>query len=199
MKEKGVGERWSRLWRCKQGVRQRGFRHAFGRFRSFSQVRVRSQLSRRDGGIADTVEGVQAWPCKGLPPWEPPRFSGDPLQFPLHLVPYRPASVRRKWHARSSVAEVSCRWFRAILGRCGRRSILPTLHGSVWLTVTEVLVESSVGSCAAVAQVSDGVRAGVVAMALGKGGVVDLVVPDEDRLSGVLAWQGTRVRVRKTS
>jgi len=27
------------------------------------------------------------WPCKGLPAWEPPRFSGDPLRFPLHLVP----------------------------------------------------------------------------------------------------------------
>jgi hypothetical protein len=36
-------------------------------------------------------------------------------------------------------------------------------------------------------------------MALGKGGVIDLVVPDEDRWSGVVAWQGTRVRVRKVS
>jgi hypothetical protein len=36
-------------------------------------------------------------------------------------------------------------------------------------------------------------------MALGKAGVVDLVVLDEDRWSGALAWQGTRVRVRKVS
>jgi hypothetical protein len=36
-------------------------------------------------------------------------------------------------------------------------------------------------------------------MALGKGGVIDLVVPDEDQWSGVVAWQGTRVRVRKVS
>jgi anaerobic selenocysteine-containing dehydrogenase len=62
-----------------------------------------------------------------------------------------------------------------------------------------VLVASRIGSCEAIAQVSDGVRAGVVAMALGKGGVVDLVVPDEDRWSGAIAWQGTRVRVRKVS
>jgi anaerobic selenocysteine-containing dehydrogenase len=62
-----------------------------------------------------------------------------------------------------------------------------------------VLVESPVGSCQAVAQVTDGVRAGALAMALGKPGVVDLVVPDEDSLSGVLAWQGTRVCVRKIS
>jgi hypothetical protein len=47
--------------------------------------------------------------------------------------------------------------------------------------------------------VSDGVRVGAVAMALGKDGVADLVVPDEDRWSGVLAWQGTRVCVKKIS
>jgi hypothetical protein len=40
---------------------------------------------------------------------------------------------------------------------------------------------------------------GALAMALGSGGVADLVVPDEDRWSGVLAWQGTRVRVKKIS
>jgi anaerobic selenocysteine-containing dehydrogenase len=62
-----------------------------------------------------------------------------------------------------------------------------------------VLVKSSVGSCEAIARLSDGVQSGVVAMALGKGGVVDLVVPNEDPWSGVLAWQGTRVRVRKLS
>ncbi len=63
----------------------------------------------------------------------------------------------------------------------------------------EVLVDRRSVRVEAVAQLSDGVRAGVVAMGLGKGGVVNLVVPDEDRLSGVLAWQGTRVRVRKAS
>jgi len=62
-----------------------------------------------------------------------------------------------------------------------------------------VLVQSSLGSCPAIAQVSDGVHVGALAMALGSGGVADLVVPDEDRWSGVLAWQGTRVRVKKIS
>ena len=63
----------------------------------------------------------------------------------------------------------------------------------------EVLVESSVGSCKAIAQVGDRCGVSVVAMALGKGGVVNLVVPDEDRLSGVLVGEDTRVRVRKAS
>jgi anaerobic selenocysteine-containing dehydrogenase len=62
-----------------------------------------------------------------------------------------------------------------------------------------VLVQSPAGSCEAVARISEGVHAGVVAMALGKREVLDLIVPDEDRLSGLLAWQGTRVRLRKRS
>jgi anaerobic selenocysteine-containing dehydrogenase len=143
-------------------------------------------------------EAAEAWPCQGLPPWEPPRFSGDPLQFPLHLVPYRPVQFVEN-------GMPFLPWLNE----------LPLISGDPWPVRAElnpadaarsglvdgdrVLVESSVGSCEAVVQLSDGVCAGVVAMALGKAGVVDLVVPDEDRLSGVLAWQGTRVRVRKAS
>jgi anaerobic selenocysteine-containing dehydrogenase len=155
-------------------------------------------ITLRMAGFPNTAKTLEAWPCKGLPPWEPPRFSGDPLQFPLHLVIYRPAPfVENGMHALPWLSE------------------LPLVSGNPWPVRAEinpadaarfgladgdeVLVESSVGSCKALAQVSDGVRAGAVAMALGKSGVVDLVVPDEDRLSGVLAWQGTRVRVRKAS
>jgi anaerobic selenocysteine-containing dehydrogenase len=146
---------------------------------------------------SDTAQS-QAWPCQGLPLWEPPRFSGDALQFPLHLVPYRPVQF---------------------VEDCGRflswLSELPLVSGDPWPVRAEinpadavrfgladgdrVLVESPIGSCKAVVRLSEGLYAGVVAMALGKAGVVDLVVPDEDQLSGVLAWQGTRVRVRKLS
>ena len=164
-----------------------------GDFEICSQA-IASRMAR----APDTAKASEAWPCRGLPPWEPPRFSGDPLQFPLHLVPYRPVQF----------VENGGRFLSWL-------SELPLVSGDPWPPRAEinpadaarfglvdgdqVLVESPVGSCKAVAQVSDGVRAGAVAMALGKAGVVDLVVPDEDQLSGALAWQGTRVRVRKVS
>ena len=155
-------------------------------------------IASRLAEVPDAELASQAWPCKGLPPWEPSRFSGDPLQFPLRLVPYRPVQ-----------------FVESGMGFLPRLNELPLVTGDPWPVRAEinpadavqfglvdgdrVLVESSIGSCQAVAQVSDGVDAGVVAMALGKSGVIDLVVPDEDHWSGVLAWQGTRVRVRKMS
>ena len=155
-------------------------------------------IASRMEGFPETAKASQAWPCKGLPPWEPPRFSGDPLQFPLHLVPYRPVQFVENG-----------------MGFLPWLNELPLVSGDPWPDRAEinpadaarigladgdrVLVESPVGSCPAVVQVSDGVRVGAVAMALGKGGVIDLVVPDEDQWSGVVAWQGTRVRVRKVS
>jgi anaerobic selenocysteine-containing dehydrogenase len=155
-------------------------------------------IASRMAGTADAAHASQAWPCKGLPPWTPPRFSGDPLQFPLHLLPYRPVPF----------VENGIRFLPWL-------SELPLVSGDPWPVRAEinpadaarfgladgdqVLVESPIGSCKAVAQLSDGVRVGVVAMALGRGAVVDLVVPDEDHWSGVLAWQGTRVRVSKVS
>jgi anaerobic selenocysteine-containing dehydrogenase len=164
-----------------------------GKFEIGSQV-----IAARMAKAPDTAKESQGWPCKGLPPWELPRFSGDPLQFPLHLVPYRPAQF----------VENGGRFLSWL-------SELPLVSGDPWPLRAEinpadaarfgladgdqVLVESPIGSCRAVAQLSDGVGVGVVAMALGKAGVVDLVVLDEDRWSGALAWQGTRVRVRKVS
>ena len=183
MKDKGG---W---WRepASAGARTGTFPTASGKFEICSPA-----IAERMGEVAE------AWPCQGLPPWQPPRFSGDPLQFPLHLVPYRPVQfVENGGRYLSWLTE------------------LPLVSGDPWPVRAEinpadaaglgladgdrVLVESPVGSCEAVAQVSDGVRVGVVAMTLGEGGVVDLVVPDEDRLSGAIAWQGTRVRVRKMS
>ena len=136
------------------------------------------------------------WPCVGLPPWEPARVAGAPSEFPFQLFPYRPASFVERGMG-----------FLPWLGE------LPGLSGAPWSDHAEihpgdaarlglvdgdrVLIESLAGSCEAVAQISDRVCAGVVAMALGKGGVLNLVVPDEDSLTGLLAWQGTQVRLRK--
>jgi anaerobic selenocysteine-containing dehydrogenase len=141
-------------------------------------------IASRMAGTADAAHASQAWPCKGLPPWTPPRFSGDPLQFPLHLLPYRPVPF----------VENGIRFLPWL-------SELPLVSGDPWPVRAEinpadaarfgladgdqVLVESPIGSCKAVAQLSDGVRVGVVAMALGRGAVVDLVVPDEDHWSCV--------------
>jgi anaerobic selenocysteine-containing dehydrogenase len=156
------------------------------------------EIVSRMAKAPDSAKASQAWPCKGLPPWEPPRFSGNPLRFPLHLVPYRPVQFVENGGAFLS-------WL----------SELPLVSGNPWLLRAEinpadaaqlgvaegdqVLVQSSIGSCPAIAQVSDGVCVGAVAMALGESGVADLVVSEEDRWSGVLAWQGTRVCVKKMS
>jgi len=163
------------------------------KFEMVSQVIVSRLAATRDA-----ARSSKASPAGGLPIWEQPRFSGDPLQFPLHLVPYRPVSfVEDGGHPMPWLSE------------------LPLVSGDPWPVRAEinpvdaarlgladgdrVMVESPMGSCEAVAHLSDGVRAGAVAMALGKGGVVDLVVPEEDRWSGLLDWQGTRVRLRKHS
>jgi anaerobic selenocysteine-containing dehydrogenase len=156
------------------------------------------EIASRMAKAPDTAKASQAWPCQGLPAWEPPRFSGNPLRFPLHLVPYRPLQFVEN-------GGLFLSWL----------SELPLVSGNPWLLRAEinpgdaarlgvaegdqVLVQSSLGSCPAIAQVSDGVCVGAVAMALGESGVADLVVPDEDRWSGVLAWQGTRVCVKKMS
>jgi anaerobic selenocysteine-containing dehydrogenase len=155
-------------------------------------------IASRMAGFPETAKAAQAWPCKGLPPWEPPRFSGNLQRFPLQLVPYRPVQFVDDGGPFLS-------WL----------SELPLVSGNPWPLRAEinpadaaqlgvadgdqVLVQSSIGSCPAIAQVSDGVCVGAVAMALGPGGVADLVVSDEDRWSGVLAWQGTRVCVKKMS
>ena len=189
MKEEGG---W---WREPADAAARGdaFRTPSGRFEIGAQA-----IASRLAGTRDAARSSGASWRGGLPPWEPPRFSGDPLQFPLHLVPYRPVQFVEQG-----------------MGFLPWLNELPLVSGDPWPVRAEinpadaariglsdgdrVLVESPVGSCPAVVQVSDGVRVGALAMALGKGGVVDLVVPDEDRWSGLVAWVGTRVRVRKVS
>jgi menaquinone reductase, molybdopterin-binding-like subunit len=193
LKEKGVGRRvCADDESCKQGLGEisgDAFLSPSALFQIFSNAALR---------LAGTGNAVGLWPGDGLPLWQPPRFSGDPLQFPLHLVPYRPVQFVENG-----------------MGFLPWLNELPLVTGDPWPVRAEinladaarfgladgdrVLVESQIGSCEAVAQLSDGVQSGVMAMALGKSGVIDLVVPDEDHWSGVLAWQGTRVRVRKLS
>jgi len=92
-------------------------------------------IAARMAGAADSAKAARAWPCQGLPAWEPPRFSGDPLRFPLHLVPYRPVQfVENGGRFLSWLSELPL--VSAILGCCARRSILPMLRGSVWPRVT---------------------------------------------------------------
>lgn len=193
IKEKGAGRRVCADGEsCKPGLGEisgEAFLSPSALFQTFSHAALR---------LAGNENAARLWPGNGLPLWEPPRFSGDPLQFPFHLVPYRPVPFVENGGR-------SLPWL----------SELPLVTGDPWPVRAElnpvdaarsglvegdrVLVKSSVGSCEAIARLSDGVQSGVVAMALGKGGVVDLVVPNEDPWSGVLAWQGTRVRVRKLS
>jgi anaerobic selenocysteine-containing dehydrogenase len=155
-------------------------------------------IASRMAGFPETAKAAQAWPCKGLPPWEPPRFSGNLQRFPLQLVPYRPVQFVDdggpflSWLSELPLASGNPWPLRAEINPADAAQ-LGVADGD------QVLVQSSIGSCPAIAQVSDGVCVGAVAMALGPGGVADLVVSDEDRWSGVLAWQGTRVCVKKMS
>jgi anaerobic selenocysteine-containing dehydrogenase len=138
------------------------------------------------------------WPVEGLPPWEPARFAGTASEFPFILYAYRPASL---------IAEGmdACAWLQELPLATGhlhqpRAEMHPEVAAHLGLVDGDkVSIASPAGVCAACVQVSDGVRPDVLAMALGKGDVLDLLVVDEDRLAGLLAWQGTRVRVRKTS
>jgi menaquinone reductase, molybdopterin-binding-like subunit len=163
-----------------------------GKLFYFTSPTVLWRLRRGEG----TKRVSSDWPCEGLPPWEPARFAGAPSEFSFQLLPYRPRSF-------SQLGLGFLPWLDELPMVSGdpwpaRAEIHPDDAGQLGLADGDrVMVESPVGACEALAQITGGVRPGVVAMALGKGGLLDLIVPDEDRLSGLIAWQGTHVRVRK--
>jgi menaquinone reductase, molybdopterin-binding-like subunit len=158
-----------------------------------ASLAIFSRTQIRQGGQVKRLSS--SWPVEGLPPWEPARFAGAANEFPYTLHAYRPASS-------IDDGNDACSWLQELpLAGVGTRAEMhPEAAARLGLGEGDaVTVESPAGACAATVHVSDGVRPGVVAMALGRGEVLDLLVVDEDRLAGLLAWQGTRVRVRKTS
>ncbi|MBI2899635.1 MAG: molybdopterin-dependent oxidoreductase [Planctomycetes bacterium] len=142
-----------------------------------------------------------------LPHWEPPRFGGDPGEYPFLLVAYRGMN-----HAEGGARHIP---FLRELPAAGRHSWseMAEIHPDdlARLKIKEggfVWVESPAGRRRMMAAASPGTRPGTVGVVLGNGawppardeqtpGAASLLVNRSDPLAGILALQGTRVRVRK--
>jgi len=141
-----------------------------------------------------------------LPHFEPPRFVGEPADYPLVLLPYRPIN-----HAEGGVRHLAV--LRELPG-AGR------LDGwKEWIEISprdarelgvhdgdEVQVESPAGSRRLHARIDAGTRPGTLGLPLGYGlwpapddeqtGGWGLVASASDPLAGILAIHGTRARVK---
>ncbi|MBI4602241.1 MAG: molybdopterin-dependent oxidoreductase [Planctomycetes bacterium] len=143
-----------------------------------------------------------------LPHWEPPRFAGDPAEFPFVLVVYRGID-----HAEGGARHLP--WLRELpaAGRAAwkeRVEVHPAdAEGLGIADGDRVVVESPAGRKILTAQVQPGTRPGTLGIPLGHGewppdpaaqgqaGGMALLVSSSDPLAGILALQGTRARIRK--
>lgn len=140
-----------------------------------------------------------------LPHWEPPRFAGDPKEFPFVLVAYRGTN-----YAEGGVRHLPGLRELPTAGRHAWKERLE-LHPSdaAALGVVEgdtVRVESPSGLRHLCAVLQPGIRPGTVGLPLGHGpwpaiaeatGGYALLANLSDPLAGIFALQGTRVRVKK--
>jgi anaerobic selenocysteine-containing dehydrogenase len=161
-----------------------------------ASLAVFTRIQKRPGaGEGQAERQFTAWPVEGMPPWEPARYAGASKDLPFLLYVYRPASLINE-------GMESCPWLSEVPLVAGAPSgAVVQMHPDDALLANvddgdHVTVESPAGKCAATVRVSSGIRSGVLAMALGVSQGIDLLVVEEDRLSGLLAWQGTRVRMR---
>ena len=143
-----------------------------------------------------------------LPHWEPARFAGEPREYPFLLAPYRAINyaeggVRHLPWLRELPAAGLLAWKETIEVNPDDARRLDVREGdSVW-------IESPVGRRRLHVRVNAGTRSGTIGLPLGHGpwpptkddagtaGGHGLLVALGDPLSGLLAHQGTRVRVRK--
>ncbi len=144
---------------------------------------------------------------QALPHWEPPQFVGDASEYPFVLVPYRAINY----------AQGGVRHLPYLLE-------LPITRSNPWKQMIElnpddarkagladgahVVVESPAGSRELYVQLHPGTRPGTLGLPLGHGawpatasaeptGGYGLLANHSDPLAGILAVQGTRVRIRK--
>jgi anaerobic selenocysteine-containing dehydrogenase len=180
-----------------------------GRFQ-FRLDQLEDALNERDVTPEDL--GLQAaGEALTLPHYEPPHYAGDPQEYPLHLIPYQ------------VIAHAGCRAPNApLLWEMYGLHLKEMWHN--WVEINPetaerlgihdgepVWVESPQGRIRLKARLYEGVMADAVnipvggghtaggrwASRVGGGNVAELVVPQIDRLSGTVAWCGTRVRVTK--
>ncbi len=146
-----------------------------------------------------------------LPHYEPPRFHGDPKAFPLHLNTYKPMTraegrgANLPWLQEIAGAHVHAKWSTWLEMNPDTASALGIGDGD------EVVVESPRGTSVRLrARLWPGTRPDVVSMPFEQGhkgygrwaeriGVNpnDLLVRDDERLTGMAATFGTRVKVRR--
>ncbi len=194
----------------------RVFRTASGKF-EFHAMALRKRVGAllEPGETSDAFFASKGIEARGdeafLPHFEPPRFHGEPDAFPLHLNTY-------KTMPRAEGRGANQPWLQEIDG------VHLYEPWTTWLEINpdtakalgiadgdDVLVESPRGGSLRVrARHYAGARPDVVNMPFCQGhtgyghwarriGVNpnDILVPDEDRLTGMAAYFGTRVRVRR--
>ncbi len=142
-----------------------------------------------------------------LPHWEPPRFAGDARDYPFLLAPYRSigyaeGGVRHLPWLRELPASGFLAWKEVVdLSPDDARTMEVRQGDAVW-------IESPAGRRRMHVRVMPGTRPGTIGLPLGHGpwpATADdagrashgLLVALSDPLTGILAHQGTRVRVRK--
>ncbi len=145
-----------------------------------------------------------------LPHYEPPRFAGDPKEFPLHLVTYKPMALmgsrtaNQPWLAEIPAGGPTRAWEAWV-------EINPeTAHTLGIHDRDPVWVESPVGKMRLRARLSAGVHPDVVAIPYGSGHEAGgrwaeawganpnrLVADESDRAAGSPALMATRVRLAR--
>lgn len=147
-----------------------------------------------------------------LPHYEPPRFAGDPKEFPLHLTTYKPMALmgsrtaNQSWLAEISAGAPTRAWEAWV-------EINPETAHALGIHDREpVWVESPAGKMRLRARLSAGVHPDVVSIPYGGGHEAGgrwaeawganpnrLVADESDRAAGAPALFATRVRIRRAN
>lgn len=188
------------------------FRTPSGKFEFFSQA-IAAQLARVFPGAGQLDRHLEASgvATRGdalcLPHWEPPRFAGAEAEYPFILVTYRGID-----YAEGGPRHLPALRELPLMGRTAWRiccEIHPGDAGRLGLHEGEdVRLESPSGGCRMRVLLAEWVRPGTVGLRLGRGAWppspsdpvpegYGLAANASDPLAGILARQGTRVRVRK--
>lgn len=142
-----------------------------------------------------------------LPHWEPAQSTGDPREYPFALAPYRRVS-----HAEGGPRHLP--WLRELPGgglMAWKETIEINPDDATPLGVQQgdaVWIETPAGRRRFFVRLQDGIRRGTLGLPLGQGpwppspddaGTAGhgLLVALSDPLAGILAYSGTRARVRK--
>jgi anaerobic selenocysteine-containing dehydrogenase len=149
-------------------------------------------------------------PAGGAVPFEPPQFSGDASQYPLHLLPYPStafldgALAHLPWLQELPDPISTAMWSSWV-------EIHPETAGRLGVAMGDLVeVASAHGTVRAAVLLVPGIAPEVVAMPMGQGhrlftryatgrgtNPAELIAPAAEPSTGALVWAGTRVRVSR--